>query len=620
MTELRRIVFALFAVATLALAVAGSFLTFPEPSGVIVIDRATLRTSDGQSRTVTLPPQPTDRRAESPSQPVTYVVDLVLTQVQDEPLFLLVPATSQGFSLSLNGEPIFKTDIHTLWSEPMIRSSSLVQLPQHSLHAGHNELSFVLSPGTAVLPNYLGKLYVGSEAALSANFRLRIFFEEDLKTMSLVAQALLGIGILIAYLYRPGDPIFSWLAAPTLLAFVLTAALISGIDPDFRFVRAYIVSLTPAIGILAIGFALALVGRQPPRIITHLSIAVPALLCLVLFARLLATNTVVLIDVAVLIVTFTVAAAIIAWAALRHRNVDAAIMLLPILLLCWFLARDAALIFGWRDDSILIASYVRPLILLAILAVLMRRLTESLDRLDHANETLQHRLAEREAELAVLHRKDRLEATRLVQEQERQRLTRDLHDGISGHLVSIIAMAEKTEGEAKPIEQTARRALDDLRLVIYSLDLDDRELPLALASFRERLVPQLRRMGVELDWSMTGLPEIGGVTPGNALMVLRIMQEAVTNALNHGSAHTIIVRGAESTDEMAVISIENIGKPFVAAATGHGIANMRERARHLQGRLDIEPIESGTRVSLTLPRRLPSQQDGAEPEGRGAVR
>ncbi|MFZ5692016.1 MAG: ATP-binding protein [Pseudomonadota bacterium] len=620
MSRLRTMVFAVFAAVTLGLAVAGSFLTFPEPSGVLVIDQATLQIGDGPGRTVPLPPPPADRRAASASQPVTYIANFTLAQVPDQPLFLLVPATNQGFSLSLNGEPIFKTNLHAIWSEPMIRGSSLVQLPLRVLRAGNNQFLFALNPGTTVLPNYLGKIYVGSEAALSANFKLRVFFEEDLKTMSLVAQALLGIGILIAYLYRPKDPLFSWLAAATIMAFVITAALVSGIDPDFRFVRAYFVSLSPAVGIMAIGFALALVGLRPPRIIAHLTIAVPSILWVVLFFGLLDAKSVVLIVVALLIVTFATAASIIAWGALWRRNADAAIMLLPIALLCWFLARDMAVIFGWRDDPILIASHVRPLILLAILAVLMRRLTESLDRLDRANETLQRRLAEREAELAVLHQKDRLEATRLVQEQERQRLTRDLHDGISGHLVSIIAMAEKAEGEAKPIEEAARRALDDLRLVIYSLDLDDRELPLALASFRERLVPQLRRMGVDLDWSMSGLPEIAGVTPSNALMVLRILQEAVTNALKHGPARSIAIRGFGSADGTAVISIENDGRPFDAEPTGHGISNMRERARQLNGRLDVQSTMSGARVLLTLPRQLPAQQDGAESEGHDAAR
>ena len=107
-------------------------------------------------------------------------------------------------------------------------------------------------------------------------------------------------------------------------------------------------------------------------------------------------------------------------------------------------------------------------------------------RLDHANETLNIRLAEREAELATFHRLERAKTVSTVREHERQRLTHDLHDGLSGHLASIIALSERA-GD-KPIEQAAREALNDLRLVIYSLDLGDRELPLALANFRERLV------------------------------------------------------------------------------------------------------------------------------------
>jgi len=57
---------------------------------------------------------------------------------------------------------------------------------------------------------------------------------------------------------------------------------------------------------------------------------------------------------------------------------------------------------------------------------------------------------------------------------------------------------------------------------------------MALAGLHERLFPQLRRLGVELDCSMEDLPDVSGITPVNALSILRILQEAVTNALKHG--------------------------------------------------------------------------------------
>src|SRR6202000_1280641 len=110
-------------------------------------------------------------------------------------------------------------------------------------------------------------------------------------------------------------------------------------------------------------------------------------------------------------------------------------------------------------------------ILAAVMAVLMRRLAITLDHLDRANENLSLKLAEQEAKLAALHREEKMEAAHLVREREWERLTHDLPDGVSGHLVSIIAMSERAGTALKPIEEAAREALGDLRLVIYSLDL-----------------------------------------------------------------------------------------------------------------------------------------------------
>src|SRR5690606_33175848 len=145
-----------------------------------------------------------------------------------------------------------------------------------------------------------------------------------------------------------------------------------------------------------------------------------------------------------------------------------------------------------------------------------------------------------------------------------------------------------------------------LRLVIHSLDIQDRELPAALAGLRERLERQLKRMGVTLDWSMARLPEIAGVTPSQALNVLRILQEAITNAIKHGQATRISVQGSDD-DGHACIEVENNGLPFPRNPDrcGTGLNNMRRRIRALDGRIEIEPLEQGTRLTLWLPRQLP---------------
>lgn len=612
MRSRRLLGWAVLSIAAVAVALASCLLSFPEPDGAITIDRAILQLGDRQGREVSLPPNTSDRRTGMGSERASYRVHFDLASVPEDALFLLVPATSQDFLLSLNGEPIFKSDIRALWSEPMVRGSSLARLPRLALHSGRNELSFVFEPARAIIPNYLAKIYIGNESSLAPNYRLRVLFEEQLKTMALVAQALLGLGILIAYFYRPRDPLFSWLAAAITLALFVSVGLFAELPGDLRIIRPYLVALTPAIGFLIIGVALALVGLRPPRWLGACAIIVPAALSLAILSGALSGNILIVsINLAIVMAAFAGATGIVAWGAFWRRSAEARLMLFPIFLLCWFSIRDAGVILGFLDGSILLAPYARPLMLVAILAILMRRMAMSLDNLDRANEHLYSRLAEREAELAALHREDRLEATRLVREQERQRLTRDLHDGISGHLVSIIAMAERAQGDVKPIEQAAREALDDLRLVIYSLDLGDRELPLALANFRERLIPRLQRIGVELNWSIAELPEVTGVTPGNALIILRILQEALTNALKHGPARKVTIRGAAATNGMVSIMIENDGRAFVSDATGLGIENMRRRAHQLGGELKIHPLPHGVRVVLMLPHHLPDFEDTA---------
>lgn len=613
MIWIRRLGWATVALATLAAVVASQFLTFPEPQDTIVADRALFRSGDAPFREVALPPPISDRGIGTRSARANYVVYFSLAAISAQPLYLLVPATGQDFSLTLNDEPIFKSDVRAIWSDPMVRGTSLIRLPRIVLRAGRNELRFDFEPSRTIIPNYLSKIYIGSEERLAPNFRWRTFFEDQLKTMALAAQGLLGLGILIAFLYRPRDPLFSWLAALTLLTLIVSVGTFVDLDPDFRFIRPYVVALTPAAGLLLVGIGLTLAGKRPPLALGAAIVAIPVVLCLTLLSRALSNFAVASTSLSVMLIGYFVATGIVTWAAIAQRNAEARLMLVPFFFLSWFSARDAGIILGFSEGTILLAPYVRPLILAAVLVLLMRRLAKSLDRLDRANEELNLRLAEQEAELSVLHRQERLEAARMVREQERQRLTRDLHDGISGHLVSIIAMAERSERDVKPIEQAAREALDDLRLVIYSLDLGDRELPLALANFRERLVPRLRRIGVELEWSTAELPEIAGVTPGNALSILRILQEAITNAIKHGPARRIAIRGSVACDK-AAITIENDGQNFIASNAGLGVENMQRRARQLGGELKIESQADGVKTTLLLPLALPDFEEGASIE------
>jgi len=378
-----------------------------------------------------------------------------------------------------------------------------------------------------------------------------------------------------------------------------------GFRPSFWKFHPYVLALAPAYALTAVAVSLQLLDIRPPRTLVLGILPVTAiLLVLAVIGTPLALAIVAGTAASAFCVCALTSCAIIAWGALWRGDPDARIMLVAAALISWCLLRDVYVVATLPDQPFRLNSPHAGLpYVLSLCAVLARRMADSFDRLDRSNEVLNVRLSEREAELAALSRLERIEAARLVREQERARLTRDLHDGISGHLVSIIALSERSE--TRQIEQAARDALNDLRLVIYSLDIGENELPLALANFRERLEPQLHRLGVALDWSMASLPEVSGVTPGNALVVLRILQEAITNALKHGPARRIAIRGSAAADGRAAITVDNDGRPFAADSRGRGLDNMHRRAVRLQAVMTIEPQENGARLVLLLPQQLP---------------
>jgi signal transduction histidine kinase len=601
---------AILTVAVLAIAVAPYVLNPPAPVGATVIDHATFLSGngpgDGPGEEVPLPHVVNPGIGKPLS--VRYRIDIDLPIASDDGTYLLIPLLNRRVSLEIAGETFYDSRFHTLWAGPTFNNTTLVRLPRLGVAPGRNRLTLTVEADRFIVPVYLSRLYVGTEADLAPSFKWWSFLEQ-MKIMSLSAQALLAAGLILAFFFRPGDLLLSWLAALEIVSTTVGIAMFTGFQPGMREVLPYVVALGPAYGLLCLAVALALLGRRPPRIL-RLSIIV--ITCLMLGAASIGLPLSRTITAMVAIVFFAGgvigATVVIGWGALRQGNVDARFLLGPAILLTLFMARDVYVVATLPDQPFnTLSSHVGLVYVATMIAVLMRRMGSSFEQLDRSNETLALKLAEREAELAVLSRQEQVEASRRVREQERQRLTHDLHDGLSGHLASIIALSER--GASRPIEAAAREALNDLRLVIYSLDLGTSDLPLALANFRERLIPQLQRLGVELDWSMVNLPEVSGVTPGNALAVLRILQEATTNALRHGPARRIAIRGGASSDGMAAIAIENDGQPFVASTGGRGLENMRRRAAQLQARLEISAIDGGTRVSLLLPLRLIDIED-----------
>ncbi|KCZ52151.1 hypothetical protein HY29_18240 [Hyphomonas beringensis] len=195
--------------------------------------------------------------------------------------------------------------------------------------------------------------------------------------------------------------------------------------------------------------------------------------------------------------------------------------------------------------------------------------------------------------------------------EERQRLTRDIHDGIGGQLLSLLVRVRGGEISSAEIENDLQYGLNDLRLIVDSMDHSEGSFDSALVTFKARAQAQLIAEGIALQWEQSDpfVPTYFG--PAAILNIYRLMQEAVTNSMRHADCDELsisICRETESDD--LVITIADNGVGFATGGdpdAGQGLKNMRYRARVLNGKLDIcESASGGVRIQLTV-----------EPENRG---
>jgi signal transduction histidine kinase len=187
---------------------------------------------------------------------------------------------------------------------------------------------------------------------------------------------------------------------------------------------------------------------------------------------------------------------------------------------------------------------------------------------------------------------------------ERERLVSDLHDGLGLHLLTALKMARDPSAGREALAEVLADCLDDLRLAIDSMsNIDERDPVLLLASLRFRLAPRLQAAGVQLDWQVEGevAPQPWMDAP-RALHLLRVVQEALANAVRHAGATRVLLKVQAQGAGVAVAVIDD-GRGIDAAAgpAGHGLASMRRRAALLGATLSVGPAPGqGTEVRLVL--------------------
>ncbi|ASR37159.1 two-component sensor histidine kinase [Prauserella marina] len=234
------------------------------------------------------------------------------------------------------------------------------------------------------------------------------------------------------------------------------------------------------------------------------------------------------------------------------------------------------------------------------------------------NEQRREALAELESALeenAGLHQQLLAQAREAGVLDERQRLSREIHDTLAQGFTGIITQLQAAqESGADPAERQrhlaaasalARENLDEARRAVHALSpeaLEGKGLPDALAGIVSRWS---ERVGVPAEFTTTGAAR--SMHPEIEATLLRITQEALTNVAKHAEAHRVGLTLSYMEDQVT-LDVRDDGRGFdpqrarTSDYAGFGLAGMRHRLRRLAGTLAVETEPGGgTAVSASLP-------------------
>ena len=267
---------------------------------------------------------------------------------------------------------------------------------------------------------------------------------------------------------------------------------------------------------------------------------------------------------------------------------------------------------GARYSSFVVPAWNAVITLITYLVLVW--LLSRLFRLQH---NLEERVRQRTAALAdEIAERERLEKSILeISERERRSIGHDLHDGLSQHLTGTAItgqlLADRLHERSAEETDDARRVVNLVKIAIAQTrrmakglllaDIDAEGLPSALLEFCATTAEQFR-----VSCNFVNQEPTISLPPGNGVSshLFRIAQEAVRNAIRHGSAkHVDVSLRSESRLLTLVVQDDGIGLPPAAQrGDGLGLRIMAHRAQMIGATFKIERLYTcGTIVQCQLP-------------------
>ncbi|MFZ4410561.1 MAG: sensor histidine kinase [Paracraurococcus sp.] len=552
-----------------------------------------------------LPDPPAESALPPAPGAIGFAYALSLPQAPPSDLALHLISTTPSAVVTVNGQ-VFYRRATPGGPYALIRAIPiLLPLPATLLRPGENRVEIEVG-GLFAPPGAAPRIFVGPEASLRLPYGIAWLLLERLPLVFLSAGLVLGTVLVLLWAGRRQDRASLAMAVLLLLG---TGRAVGFLTPDLAMPPG-LIRLGNGLGIVQIALlpacVLVFLGRRPPPWLWLPPIAAA------LFAAALATpagaefRPPLPIILVFAVLCLMLATGLVAKAFVRDRSTESLLLLVAcvtnlvgVLVFVWgkLSGTEAVTAYGPGGQGLAVGLPMLGLFLVLRWAAAARAL-------DRANDHLAEELRRAEALLTETLGQQHAQAQRLLLQAERERLMHELHDGVSGRLISAVASCAMRGEAFQEVEGTLRDTLGELRLVITAMQDFEGDLAQAIGSFVPQLQRQVRPLGVTLDAEIADLPPLPWLRPAHVQHVLRIVQEAVMNAARHSGAGRVRI---EAAADVARITVRDAGRGGVQDRDGsYGLRSMRRRAEALGAGLHIVSDADGTAVVLELPTAVPA--------------
>jgi signal transduction histidine kinase len=524
------------------------------------------------------------------------------------PLALYIPRLGNTYAIRVNGNEFarFGTVPANLYDDAATEPRYFV-IPPRLLAA-----STTLDIEIGVIGGRLGglsEITVGTEGEVYPIYDRTQLWQVTGSRIVVVVSSVLGLLALLLW-FRQGDPAYlAYGLGEVLWAVQTVRALIEHAPLPWPWWGVIPLAAFNAAPPLLCRFALIIMGAGGGRVAMMANalilMAVPAALLTMLGGAL----WVVPVFQALIVLTSVLMAWVVISAAVRSNVWENRVLALAVGLIVASAVRDV-LVLRLSASNYDVVPWIRFAWVgfgVSLAWIIAERLRKDTAAIRSANETLGEQLRERDTQLGAEFESRRAEEKKRGALEERQRLMRDLHDGLGSHLIGVLRMSQGSASR-DDVTRQLRGAVDQLKLTVDAMQETDGDIATMLGATRYRLAPRLQAAGIDLQWDVGVLPIASGWGVQESYQLQMILFEAFTNMIVHSHARTarLSARQLRGADVNWIeIEIFDDGDGFdVATAGAHagkGLASMRQRAVKLGATLNISSRRGETLLRVRVP-------------------